>query len=119
MTEVVLEDLDVAKAILDYVNNNLVNNLVLGSSSKINSFARSFLFSKPHDQVQVSILKSTPEFCSVYVISSKGKVQSSRPALRPISNTLAPPRVPSYGFLIQSLSDSEQDLVPRYVNQLT
>ncbi|CAA7017221.1 unnamed protein product [Microthlaspi erraticum] len=113
MTEVILEDSDVARAILDYVNNNLVNNLVLGSSSKINTFARSFMFSKPHDQVQVSVLKSTPEFCSVYVISSKGKVQSSKPAQRPISNTLAPPRVPSSGFLIQSLSDSEQDLVPR------
>ncbi|ESQ32145.1 hypothetical protein EUTSA_v10005575mg [Eutrema salsugineum] len=107
---VILEDSDVAKAILDYVNNNLVNNLVLGSSSK-NAFARTLMFSKPHE-VQASILKSTPEFCSVYVIS-KGKVVSSRPAQRPITNTLAPPRVPSSGFLIQSLSDSEQDFVPR------
>lgn len=111
MSEVILEDSDVAKAILDYVNNNLINNLVLGSSSK-NTFARSLMFGKPHDQVQTTILKSTPEFCSVYVIS-KGKVQSSRPAQRPITNTLAPPRVPSTGFLINSLSDSEQDLVSR------
>ncbi|KAL1212713.1 U-box domain-containing protein 51 [Cardamine amara subsp. amara] len=112
MTEVILDDSDVANAILDYINNNLVNNLVLGASSKNTyTFARSLMFSKPHD-VQASILKSTPEFCSVYVIS-KGKVQSSRPAQRPITNTLAPPRVPSSGFLIQSLSDSEQDLVPR------
>ncbi|KAG7556554.1 Protein kinase-like domain superfamily [Arabidopsis suecica] len=111
MTEVVLDDSDVAKAILDYVNNNLVNNLVMGASSK-NSFARSFMFSKPHE-VQSSIMKSTPDFCSVYVISKGGKVQSSRPAQRPITNTLAPPRVPSSGFLIQSLSDSEQDLIPR------
>lgn len=110
MTEVILDDTDVARAILDYVNNNLVNNIVLGSSSK-NTFARSFMFSK-HPEVQATILKSTPEFCSVYVIS-KGKVQSSRPAQRPITNTLAPPRVPSSGFLIQSFSDSEQDLIPR------
>ncbi|CAL9231640.1 unnamed protein product [Arabidopsis halleri] len=108
---VVLDDSDVAKSILDYVNNNLVNNLVMGASSK-NSFARSFMFSKPHE-VQSSIMKSTPDFCSVYVISKGGKVQSSRPAQRPITNTLAPPRVPSSGFLIQSLSDSEQDLIPR------
>ncbi|VVB17134.1 unnamed protein product [Arabis nemorensis] len=111
MSEVILEDSVVAKAILEYVNNNLINNLVLGASSK-NTFARSLMFSKPHDQVQTTILKSTPEFCSVYVIS-KGKVQSSRPAQRPITNTLAPPRVPSTGFLINSLSDSEQDLVSR------
>ncbi|CAH2044460.1 unnamed protein product [Thlaspi arvense] len=110
MTEVILEDTDVAKAILDYVNNNLINNLVLGSSSK-NTFARTFMFSKSHE-VQANVLRLTPEFCSVYVIS-KGKVQTSRPAQRPITNTLAPPRVPSSGFQIQSLSDSEQDPVPR------
>ncbi|XP_010424341.1 PREDICTED: U-box domain-containing protein 51-like [Camelina sativa] len=111
MKEVVLDDSDVTTAILEYVNNNLVNNLVLGASSK-NTFARSFMFSKPHE-VQANIMKSTPEFCSVYVISKGGKIQSSRPAQRPITNTLAPPRIPSSGFLIQSLSDSEQDLIPR------
>ncbi|XP_010493873.1 PREDICTED: U-box domain-containing protein 51-like [Camelina sativa] len=111
MKEVILDDSDVTTAILEYVNNNLVNNLVLGASSK-NTFARSFMFSKPHE-VQANIMKSTPEFCSVYVISKGGKIQSSRPAQRPITNTLAPPRIPSSGFLIQSLSDSEQDLIPR------
>ncbi|EOA22269.1 hypothetical protein CARUB_v10002865mg [Capsella rubella] len=110
-SNLVLDDSDVATAILEYVSNNLVNNLVLGATSK-NTFARSFMFSKPHE-VQAHIMKSTPEFCSVYVISKGGKVHSSRPAQRHITNTLAPPRVPSSGFLIQSLSDSEQDLIPR------
>ncbi|KAL0685935.1 hypothetical protein Bca4012_052783 [Brassica carinata] len=111
MSEAVIDDSDVAKAILEYVNSNLVNNLVLGASAKSTyTFARSLMFSKHHD-VQGAIMKSIPDFCSVYVIS-KGKVQSSRPAQRPITNTLAPPRVPSSGFLIQSLSDSEQDPVP-------
>ncbi|XP_010519837.1 PREDICTED: U-box domain-containing protein 51 isoform X2 [Tarenaya hassleriana] len=106
LTEVVLEDTDIAKAVLDYVNKNLINSLVLGGSSK-NPFARSLKFSKSHD-VQANVLKSAPEFCSVYVIS-KGKIQTAKTAQRPISNTAAPPRVPSSGYVLQSLSDSEQD----------
>lgn len=112
MMEVVLDDTDVAKAILDYVNNNLVNNLVLGSSSK-SPFARSLKFTKSHD-VAASILKATPEFCSIFVIS-KGKVQSSRTAQRPITNSLVPPRATSSQFLHQNLSDAVQDPLPRYV----
>ncbi|KAL1216015.1 U-box domain-containing protein 52 [Cardamine amara subsp. amara] len=110
MMEVILEDTDVAKAVLDYVNNNLVNNLVLGSSSK-SPFARSLKFTKSHD-VAASVLKSTPEFCSVYVIS-KGKVQSSKSAQRPITNTLVPPRVPSSTFHLPALPDTDQDHAPR------
>ncbi|WZZ91509.1 U-box domain-containing protein 51 isoform X2 [Brassica napus] len=112
MMEVILEDTDVARAILDYVNNNLVNNIVVGSaSSSKNPFARSLKFTKSHD-VAASILKSTPEFCSIYVIS-KGKVQSSRAAQRPITNTLVPPREPSSAFHLQNLPDPDQDPLPR------
>ncbi|KFK25460.1 hypothetical protein AALP_AA8G117900 [Arabis alpina] len=110
MTEVVLDDTDIAKAILDYVNNNLVNNIVVGSSSK-SPFARSLKFTKSHD-VAASILKATPEFCSIFVIS-KGKVQSSRPAQRPITNTLVPPRTPSSQFIHQNIADAVQDPIPR------
>ncbi|XP_010453263.1 PREDICTED: U-box domain-containing protein 52-like isoform X1 [Camelina sativa] len=107
MLEVILDDTDVAKAVLDYVNNNLVTNLVLGSSSK-SPFARSLKFTKSHD-VPASVLKSTPEFCSIYVIS-KGKVQSSKTAQRPITNTLVPPRAPSSTFHVP---DNDQDHLPR------
>ncbi|WZZ30503.1 hypothetical protein YC2023_013904 [Brassica napus] len=105
MMEVILDDIDVANAILDYANNNLVNNIVLGSTYSKNPFARSLKFTKSHD-VAASVLKSTPEFCSVYVIS-KGKVQSSRAAQRPITNTLAPPRART--FHLQNLPDPDQD----------
>lgn len=111
MMEVILDDTNVAKAIIDYVNNNLVNNLVLGSSSK-SPFARSLKFTKSHD-VAASVLKSTPEFCSIYVIS-KGKVQSSKSAQRPITNTLVPPRVASSTFHLPASSDTDQDHLPRY-----
>ncbi|CAH8319750.1 unnamed protein product [Eruca vesicaria subsp. sativa] len=105
MREVILDDTDIAKAIIDYANNNLVNNIVLGSISSKNPFARSLKFTKSHD-VAASVLKSTPEFCSVYVIS-KGKVQSSRAAQRTITNTLVPPRAPT--FPLPNLPDPDQD----------
>lgn len=44
--------------------------------------------------VPTSIIKTAPEFCSVYVIS-KGKIISARAALRPVANTATPPRQPS------------------------
>ncbi|KAJ0230689.1 Serine-threonine/tyrosine-protein kinase [Hirschfeldia incana] len=106
MREVILDETDVAKAILYYANNNLVNNIVLGSTSSKNPFARSInKFTKYYD-VAATVLKSAPDFCSVYVIS-KGKVQSSRAAQRPITNTLVPPRAPT--FHLQNLPDSDQD----------
>ncbi|KAJ4911934.1 Protein kinase protein with adenine nucleotide alpha hydrolases-like domain [Raphanus sativus] len=105
--EVILDDTDVAKAILDYAKKNLVNNVVLGSTSSKNPFARSInKFTKSHEDVAASVLKSAPDFCSVYVIS-KGKVQSSRAAQRPITNTLVPPRAPT--FTLQNLPDLDQD----------
>lgn len=111
--EVILDDTDVAKAILDYAKKNLVNNVVLGSTSSKNPFARSInKFTKSHEDVAASVLKSAPDFCSVYVIS-KGKVQSSRAAQRPITNTLVPPRAPT--FTLQNLPDLDQDHhLPKY-----
>lgn len=44
--------------------------------------------------VPTSVIKTAPEFCSVYVIS-KGKIISARAALRPVANTAMPPRQPS------------------------
>ena len=112
MKEVILEDTDVARAVVDYLKNNLVNNVVVGSSSSSKyPFARSLKFTKSHD-VAASVLKSTPDFCSIYVIS-KGKVQSSRAAQRPITNTLVPPRAPSSTFHLQNLPDPDQEPLPR------
>lgn len=45
-----------------------------------------------------SLMKSAPNFCSVYVIS-KGKILSARTALRPMANTATPPKQPSSGGL--------------------
>lgn len=87
--EVVLEDSDVARAILDYVNINFITNIVIGASSR-NAIAKTF---KKLD-VPSQVTKSAPEFCSVYVIA-KSKVLSVRSAQRPVANTPTPPKLPS------------------------
>ncbi|GAB2285975.1 hypothetical protein Dimus_020400 [Dionaea muscipula] len=99
LKEVILEDVDVAKAIVDYISMNCITNAVVGASSR-NALMKTF---KKLD-VPSSLTKSAPEFCSVYVIA-KGKVLSVRSALRPLANTAAPPKLPaSYGLLPQQLS---------------
>ncbi|KAJ7951564.1 Protein kinase domain [Quillaja saponaria] len=70
--ELVLHDIDVPSALVDYIVNNSISNIVVGSSSR-NAITRKF---KAAD-VPTSLLKSAPESCSVYVIF-KGKVQNFR-----------------------------------------
>ncbi|KAK9025176.1 hypothetical protein V6N11_065072 [Hibiscus sabdariffa] len=74
--EVVLHGSDVPTALLDYINNNDVKNIVVGAST------RSVLTRKLRNpDVSSSLLKFAPESCGVYVIS-KGKLQVSRVASR-------------------------------------
>ncbi|XP_044471478.1 U-box domain-containing protein 35 [Mangifera indica] len=103
LKEVVLEDHDVPKAILDFVSKNVLNNIVVGASTR-NALARKF---KSYD-VTASLMKSAPDFCSVYVIS-KGKIISVRTAQRPAANTPAPPRQPSPGIPPPFPSDRDAD----------
>ncbi|XP_042492411.1 U-box domain-containing protein 52-like [Macadamia integrifolia] len=74
--EVVLDDFDISKAIIDYLNLQCINNVVVGASSK-NSITRKFR----NPYVATCLIKSAPDFCTVYVIS-KGKVASIRSANR-------------------------------------
>ncbi|XP_035547198.1 U-box domain-containing protein 35 isoform X2 [Juglans regia] len=89
LKEVVVEDNDVSKALLDYVNKNCIDSIVVGASTR-NALTRKF---KGYD-VASGLLKSAPHFCSVYVIS-KGKIFSARTAPRPLINTVTPPKHPS------------------------
>ncbi|URD89618.1 U-box domain-containing protein [Musa troglodytarum] len=75
--DVLLEDLDVAKAIIEFVGHGAIEKLVVGASSK-GGLVRRF---KNHD-VTASITKGVPDFCTVYVIA-KGKVSAMRNAVRP------------------------------------
>uniref|UniRef100_A0A5B6Z2D4 RING-type E3 ubiquitin transferase n=1 Tax=Davidia involucrata TaxID=16924 RepID=A0A5B6Z2D4_DAVIN len=83
--DVVLEDTDVAKALIDYVTQSAIEVLVLGSPSK-NSLLRRF---KAID-IPGTVSKGLPDFCTTYVIS-KGKISSARSATRP------PPAISPFG----------------------
>ncbi|KAL6977908.1 non-specific serine,threonine protein kinase [Sarracenia purpurea var. burkii] len=86
--EIIIEDMDIAKVICDYVKINLIETLVVGAASR-NSFVKRFKAS----DIPTSLSKGAPEFCSVYVIS-KGKISSVRSASIPVPNP--PPRPVQY-----------------------
>ncbi|KAF8025332.1 hypothetical protein BT93_F2237 [Corymbia citriodora subsp. variegata] len=74
--DVILEDLDVSRAITEYVSFAGIELLVLGASHR-HGFIR-----LKHSNIPSSVSKGAPDFCTVYVIS-KGKVSSVRNASRP------------------------------------
>ncbi|KAK3427910.1 hypothetical protein EUGRSUZ_F04036 [Eucalyptus grandis] len=74
--DVILEDMDVARAITEYVSYAGIELLVLGASHR-HGFIR-----LKHVNIPSSVSKGAPDFCTVYVIS-KGKVSSVRNASRP------------------------------------
>ncbi|XWS20113.1 hypothetical protein CRYUN_Cryun31cG0072700 [Craigia yunnanensis] len=88
--EVVLHDIDVPSALVDFVNNNDIGNIVVGASSR-NVLTRSLslkhiiLYQEIRkSDVPTSLLKLAPESCVVYVIS-RGNIQISRLAHQPQS----------------------------------
>ncbi|CAN8284134.1 unnamed protein product [Cochlearia groenlandica] len=74
--DVLLEESDVAKALVEYANQAAIEVLVVGSSNK-GGFLR---FNKPTD-IPGTITKTAPDFCTVYIIS-KGKISTMRSASR-------------------------------------
>ncbi|CAN6464523.1 unnamed protein product [Victoria cruziana] len=84
--EVILEDNDVTKAVVEYVSQATIENLVVGASSR-----NSFLRFKSQD-ISSSITKAAPDYCTVYIIS-KGKISSVRSATRsaPVLMSSRPP----------------------------
>lgn len=75
--EMVLHDIDISNALVDFIQNNSISTMILGASSR-SSLTRAFR----NVDVPTSLCKIAPNFCSVYVIS-KGKVQSIRSASQP------------------------------------
>ncbi|XP_020596129.1 U-box domain-containing protein 52-like, partial [Phalaenopsis equestris] len=76
-SDIILEDRDITKAIIEFLSQAAIEKLVVGAQSK-----GGFVRLKSSSDVPSSISKSAPDFCSVYVIS-KGKVASVRNAVRP------------------------------------
>ncbi|KAG6513987.1 hypothetical protein ZIOFF_024324 [Zingiber officinale] len=73
--DVIIEGIDVARAIIEFVSNARVEKLVVGASRS------GFLRSLRSTDLSTSIYKGVPEFCTVYVIA-KGKVSFVRNATR-------------------------------------
>ncbi|KAK8558928.1 hypothetical protein V6N12_042220 [Hibiscus sabdariffa] len=75
--DVVLEETDIAKALIEYVTYAVIEVLVIGASTRLSFLNR---FKAP--DITGNITKNAPDFCSVYVIS-KNKISSMRSASRP------------------------------------
>ncbi|MBA0868381.1 hypothetical protein Goshw_012627 [Gossypium schwendimanii] len=104
--EVVLEDVDISKALIDYVSRNLINSIVLGAATR-GAISSYLSYRKFKSDIPTTLIKTAPDFCSVYVIS-KGKILTVRTAQRPVSNTAAPPKAP-VGMPPQIPSDQSED----------
>ncbi|KAI3705245.1 hypothetical protein L1987_75479 [Smallanthus sonchifolius] len=74
--DVILEDNNIPKALAEYVTQAAIEVLVLGASSR-----HGFIRFKTSD-VPSSVMKSAPDFCTIYVIS-KGKISSAKKSLKP------------------------------------
>ncbi|KAK7384859.1 hypothetical protein VNO78_30562 [Psophocarpus tetragonolobus] len=86
--DMVLEDVDVSKALIEYASQYAIEHLVIGSSNK-GGFLRRFKIA----DIPGTVSKGAPDFCTVYVVA-KGKIQSMRsasraaPAFSPLQNLL-------------------------------
>ncbi|KAK1551310.1 hypothetical protein Q3G72_033726 [Acer saccharum] len=100
--EVILEDMDITKALIEYISSNAIATLVLSASARTGLVKRF----KTTD-IPSSVSKGAPEFCNVYVIS-KGKISSVRPATAPAPVKAASVRNQLHNQPSQNLSDSNE-----------
>ncbi|CAJ1972218.1 unnamed protein product [Sphenostylis stenocarpa] len=89
--DIVLEDVDIAKALIEYASQYAIEHLVIGSSNK-GGFLRRFKIA----DIPGTVSKGAPDFCTVYIVA-KGKIQSMRsasragPAFSPLQSQLNQP----------------------------
>ncbi|XP_029130742.1 U-box domain-containing protein 52 isoform X2 [Cajanus cajan] len=97
LKEAVIDDSDIVRGIVEYAQRNRVSTIVVGApcTSK-NTLARTLNLRsgskkfKGHD-ISTGVMRSAPDYSSVYVIS-KGKIVGARPAIRPMINVVAAPK---------------------------
>ncbi|XP_058078682.1 U-box domain-containing protein 35-like isoform X2 [Magnolia sinica] len=107
--EVILDDDDISKAIINYVVHQSADKLILGTSSR-SAFTRAF---KQAD-VPTSVLKMVPEFCSLYVIS-KGRITLTRQAPKP--NTYPRRSSPKFEAAGNAFQSTKSEPVPTHHDQ--
>ena len=91
-TEIVLSDVDIATALVDFVVRNTISNLVVGLSNR-SALTRAFR----NPDVPTNLGKTAPDFCTVNAVS-KGKVQNIKTASRsatPSSTVSSKPSIQS------------------------
>ncbi|CAA7059045.1 unnamed protein product [Microthlaspi erraticum] len=82
---VLLEDQDVAKALIEYISQSCISTFLLGATLK-KSITRLFKV----DDIPSNVMRWAPDFCTVLVIS-KGRLSSVRSATRPLPQSLPSP----------------------------
>ncbi|XP_047312471.1 U-box domain-containing protein 34-like [Impatiens glandulifera] len=103
--EIIIEDIDIAKALCEYVKQNFIGMLVMGAPSK-NSFVRF------KSDIPTVVSKTAPEFCTVYIIS-KAKVASVRSATVPVPNPPPRPSSSSQNIMVPTTSDAQQNFLSK------
>jgi len=73
--DVVLDDHDVAKSIVEFAAHAAIEKLVVGATAR-GGFVRF------KAEISSTISKTAPDFCTVYVVTKGGKVNSVRQAIR-------------------------------------
>ncbi|KAG2620834.1 U-box domain-containing protein 51-like [Panicum virgatum] len=94
-TSVVVDGRDVAKAIIEFSANAAMDKLVVGATSGL-------IWYKASAGVAATVSKGARDFCDVYIIDDKGKVSSTRNAIR------AAPQVSPLRSQIKELSGVAQ-----------
>ncbi|KAG4145795.1 hypothetical protein ERO13_D05G115900v2 [Gossypium hirsutum] len=103
--DIILEGSDIVKALTEYVSYAAIEKLVLGAPSR-SGFMRKF-----RADIPTCVLKTSPDFCTVYVVS-KGKVSSVRNAVRsvpfasPLLDQIKKPESVSPGYSLSKISQN-------------
>ncbi|KAL6881990.1 hypothetical protein ACP4OV_011462 [Aristida adscensionis] len=122
VTEVVLEEPDVSKAIIEYITANRIQSIALGASSR-NAFTKKF----KNADVPSHLMKGAPDFCNIYVVA-KGKsvnVRMAKCSLADFGSDADSLRAATYsrrgsrGYLPPPTPDGRPSIDGRYVPELT
>ncbi|XP_047313739.1 U-box domain-containing protein 35-like [Impatiens glandulifera] len=109
--EIIIEDIDIAKALCEYVKQNFIGMLVMGAPSK-NSFVSCPFDDRFKSDIPTVVSKTAPEFCTVYIIS-KAKVASVRSATVPVPNPPPRPSSSSQNIMVPTTSDAQQNFLSK------